>query len=99
MCAWRSSSVGFFLSAAMLCILPKKLPHFLLGSVERPLADCGQAFSRAVDIEIEHGHRRLERRSFSARALFRRALQRPRDLLRVPQRKDAGLRVKRVAFS
>src|SRR5262249_38259997 len=50
-----------------------------------------------IDIEIQHGHRRLKRRSFAPSAPLGGALQRERDPSRVGRGKNARLQIEGIA--
>src|SRR4051794_19130974 len=54
-----------------------------LGLVECVAAFLRQIAARAIDVEVEHRHRRLKRRALTAAAFRRRALERLRDRLGV----------------
>src|SRR5499426_809601 len=75
----------------------KGLAQFALGLLEHGLAPLRQALAPAVDVEIQHGHRRLIRRALAALAGDGGPLERLRDLARTVRFEDPALEVQRIA--
>jgi hypothetical protein len=62
---------------------PNASRNLRLGLLERIAARLRQISARTIDIEVEHRHRRLERRALAAAALCRRTFERLRDVLKM----------------
>src|SRR5690349_16916469 len=74
----------------------ERFAQLALGLLERALACFWQVPARAVDIEVEHRHRRLERRALAPLAARRRMFQRLRDFVGAARLEDVFLDVHRV---
>src|SRR5438874_1440288 len=57
-----------------------ELPQLPFGRLEHLALRARQAFAAAIEMEVQHRHRRAERRALAAAAVLGRALQRARDL-------------------
>jgi hypothetical protein len=67
--------------ASSLRLLAEVLAQLVLGAIERCQPWLGQLLASAIDVKGEHRYPGLERAGLAPRALFRRVLQRNRDLL------------------
>src|SRR5882762_6374346 len=74
-----------------------KFPELPFRAVESLALRAREALSGAIDVEVEHRHRRAERRALAALAALGRALERSRYRARAALREDAALEIERVA--
>lgn len=84
-----SSNAGSFSS--------KFFSQLVLGAVYHGFLFCGEVFSGAICIEIQHGHRRLKRRAFAAAAGFGGMFYRGRDPSGIARFENIFFEIHRVA--
>lgn len=78
-------------------VFPKHSTQLAFGLLESRAIGRRQISPRAIDIEIQHRHRRTKRTALAAPAAKRRAFERDRDLARTLQSKYPRFKIKRVA--
>ncbi len=79
-------------------LLPmKSLAQLTLGANQNIFLFGGKVRTCAVDIEVQHGHRRLIRIGFAPRAGLGGTLQRKRDSARVALFENIRFKIKRIA--
>src|SRR5205823_6107199 len=88
-CSVRFSGMG---SPAMV-----EVSKFVLGALEHLALLRRERASGAIDVEVEHRHRRAKRCAFAPFATFGRSLERARYGARAAVGKDAMLEIERVA--
>ena len=75
----------------------KGLPQFVFGAFEDLLLSLREIFPSAVDVKIQHRHRRLIGRAFASFAPLGRTFQRQRNAMRIFPFEDIRLKIERVA--
>jgi len=78
-------------------ISSEKFSQLVFGARECALSAFGQILAGAIDVKIQHRHRRLIRLCLPTFAPLRRAFQRERDFSRAPGFENAGFQVERIA--
>jgi hypothetical protein len=76
--------------------LSEQFPQFSFGPLQLRFLLGAQFFPTSIDVEVEHGHRRLEWRAFPAPAAESRAFERSGNLPRIRLGEDALLQVQRI---
>jgi hypothetical protein len=89
--SFRSSEQGASVSS-------KYVTELVFGAFQDSSSAGWQRFSDAIDVEIQHRHRRLKRAGLSSPAPLSRSFQRSGDRARASGCKYPGLKVERVAF-
>src|SRR6267143_2134125 len=74
-----------------------EFPELPFRALEHLALRARKALAAAIDVEVQHRHRRAERRALAAPAALGRALERTRDGARAAPREDAALEVERIA--
>ena len=82
---------------AFRLVTPERLTEFAFSALENALLVLRQIFSSAVDVKIQHRHRRLIGRAFSSFTPLGRTFQRQRNAMRIFPFEDIRLKIKRVA--
>ena len=77
----------------------KHFPQLLLGVRQNVFLPCGQSRTGSINVKIQHGHCRLERRAFAAAAAFGGPLQGQRNLPRIAQFEHAFLQIQGIAVT
>ena len=75
----------------------KGFPQFVFGAFQDPSLSLRKIFPSAVDVKIQHGHRRLIRCAFASFAPLGRTFQRQRNAMRIFPFEDIRLKIQRVA--
>lgn len=70
---------------------------FVFGAFENFLFTFREIFTASVDIEIQHGHRRLVRRAFASFAALSGSFQRTRNLEGIAGLEHSGLKIQGIA--
>ena len=74
-----------------------KAAQFIFCTVEDVLTVFGQSSSTSVDVEVQHGHGRLEGRAFAPLATVGRAFQGSGDTRRTLELENTFLQIERIA--
>ena len=76
---------------------PERLTQFVFSPLENALLVLRQIFSSAIDVKIQHRHRRLIRCAFASFAPPGRTFQRQRNAMRIFPFENIRLKIERVA--
>ena len=76
---------------------PERFTEFVFSSLENAFLVLRQIFSSAVDVKVQHRHRRLIKCAFASFAPLGRTFQRQRNAMRIFSFEDIRLKIERVA--
>lgn len=89
--------IGIYPSTGSTARSPVQLPQFFLGFLENFPLPGGKLLSRAVDVEVEHGHGRAKSRALTVTAHVGGALEREGNPPRVIPGEYALIQIERIA--